>query len=164
MREREKETMEINSKMHVVNNIYQELGRLVSDQQEKVDVVEDQVRYARANTEIGLENLEQANAGMCGLAYGSKRERPVHKREQPPDIVTMEDLSWKLPFQTFQHDIFEVRNDLVDLVHVSATKIKKMSSRELFQCGSSTVFDDPADSDGFDSEVHVEDNRRSMLM
>ena len=94
----------------------------------------------------------------------SKRERPSHQREQPPEFVTMEDLSWKLPFQTFQHDIFEVRNDLVDLVHVSAKKLKKMSSRELFQCGSSTAFDDATDSNGFNDEIREGDKRRSMLM
>ena len=160
MREREKETLEINSKIHVVNNIYHELGRLVSDQQEKVDLVEDQIRYARANTEVGLENLEQANVGLCGLAY--KIERPLPRREQAPEIVTMEEINWTLPFETFQHDIFEVRNDLVDLVHVSASKIKKLGRRELFQCGSSTVFDDDAGS--HNAEVYVEDKRRSRLV
>ena len=157
MREREKETLKINTKIHVVNNIYKELSRIVSDQQEKVDLVEDQIRYARANTEVGLENLEQAKVGMCGLAY--KLEGPSPRRDQPPPIVTMEELNWKLPFQTFSHDIFEVRNDLVDLVHVSASKIQKLGRRELFPCGSSTVFDDDADS--LNADVNDEDKRRT---
>lgn len=160
MRERERESLKINTKIHVVKNIYQELGRLVSEQQEKVDLVEDQLRYARANTEVGLENLEQANVGMCGLAY--KVERPLPRREQPPEIVTMEELNWKLPFQTFPQDIFEVRNDLVDLVHVSASKIQKLGRRELFPCGSSTVFEDDNGSES--TEVYYEDKRRSRLV
>jgi hypothetical protein len=155
MREREEETAQINAKIHVVNNIYEELGRLVNDQQGKIDLVEDQIRFARANTEVGLDHIEQAGVSMCGIA--GTRNIPS-KRDEPPQAISMDDLSWKLPFQTFQHDIFEVRDDLVDLVHVSAKKIKTLGRRELFQCGSQTIDDD------FSTGVSVEDNRRSMVM
>jgi len=129
MREREEETKKINTKIHAVNNLYQELGRLVTDQQEDIDLVEDQIRYARANTEVGLDRLQKSRGGMFGIRS---------EREQPPPVIAEEELNWRLPFQTFRHDIFEVRNDLVDLVHVGAKKITNLGNREIFQCGQTS--------------------------
>ena len=160
MREREKETLEINAKIHVVEDIYRELNRLVIDQQEKVDVLEDEIRYARASTELGLEHLERAGADFCGITH--KLEIPS-QRESPPSVISMEELSWKLPFQTFRHDILEVRNDLVDLVHVSARKLKKLGRGDLIRCGSPTDFDDDA-LDDMNTELLVKDTRRSEVM
>jgi hypothetical protein len=111
--------------------LFQELGRIVNDQQETVGVVEDQLRYARANAEVGLEHLQQRSL-MCGVRT---------EREQPPPVITEDELHWTLPFQTFQQDIFEVQQDLVDLVHVSARKLKRLGSVKSFQCGPDTTVD-----------------------
>jgi hypothetical protein len=135
MREREKETEDINKSLHVVQNIYRELDRLVSSQQENIDLVSGQVRYARANVEVALEHLEDANHGHHGFAKYIGAEP---RRQNSTEFVSLEDLNWKLPFKTFQQDIFEVRNDLMDLLNVSATKIKNIDSSNLFRCGNHT--------------------------
>jgi hypothetical protein len=69
---------------------------------------------------------------MCGVRT---------EREQPPPVITEDELHWTLPFQTFQQDIFEVQQDLVDLVHVSARKLKRLGSVKSFQCGPDTTVD-----------------------
>ena len=135
MREREEETKKINSKLHVVDEIYDELGRLVSDQQEKIDLIEDRIRYARAASELGLEHLERSRDLMCGIHNS--------EREPPPSFVSEEDLSWSLPFQTLRYDLAEVRNDLLDMVYLSTNRIKRISETPVFQCGPDTA------SDGF---------------
>jgi hypothetical protein len=144
MREREKEAEEINQKLHVVHNIYRELDRLVSSQQENIDLMSGQVRYARANVEVGLEHLEDANDGQYGFAKCIGVEP---HREDVTEFISLEDLHWKLPFQTFQQDIYEVRQDLLDLMHVSAKKIKNIGQSKLFRCGSQTINDNQSFED-----------------
>jgi hypothetical protein len=62
MREREQELQDINHKMHVVNEIYKDLGEVVDQQQEQIDTIEDQFGRASDNARRGLEQLEKANA------------------------------------------------------------------------------------------------------
>ena len=61
MREREEELKDINRKMHVVNEIYKDLGEVVDQQQEQIDEIEDQFGNAAHDTERGLDQLERAN-------------------------------------------------------------------------------------------------------
>jgi len=62
MREREQELRDINQKMHVVNEIYKDLGEVVSGQQEQIDTIENQFGNAAENSRRGLEQLEKANS------------------------------------------------------------------------------------------------------
>jgi len=62
MREREEELRDINRKIHVVNEIYKDLGEVVDQQQEQIDVIENQFGMASDNARRGLEQLEKANA------------------------------------------------------------------------------------------------------
>lgn len=62
MREREQELQDINHKMHVVNEIYKDLGEVVDQQQEQIDTIENQFARTADNTRRGLEQLEKANA------------------------------------------------------------------------------------------------------
>jgi hypothetical protein len=62
MREREEELRDINRKMHVVNEIYKDLGEVVDGQQEQIDTIEDQFGRGSDNTKRGLEQLEKANS------------------------------------------------------------------------------------------------------
>ena len=156
MREREKETEDINKSLHVVQNIYRELDRLVSNQQENIDLVSDQVRYARANVEVALEHLEDANDGHYGFAKYIGAEP---RRQNATEFISMEDLNWKLPFKTFQQDIFEVRKDLMDLFNVSATKIKNIDSSNLFRCGSHT----PSNNQSFEGSEKIRHSAFSCL-
>ncbi|KAL7526329.1 hypothetical protein ACHAWF_001728 [Thalassiosira exigua] len=61
MREREEELRDINRKMHVVNQIYKDLGEVVDEQQDQIDEVENQFGGAADATRRGLEQLEKAN-------------------------------------------------------------------------------------------------------
>ena len=62
MREREQELQDINHKMHVVNEIYRDLGEVVDQQQDQIDNIEDQFGMASDNARKGLEQLEKANS------------------------------------------------------------------------------------------------------
>ncbi|KAL7519645.1 hypothetical protein ACHAWX_004403 [Stephanocyclus meneghinianus] len=74
MREREEELRDINRKIHVVNEIYKDLGEVVDQQQEQIDVIEDKFGMASDNARRGLEQLERANAN---LNKQSKKNDPI---------------------------------------------------------------------------------------
>mmetsp|Transcript_24411 Transcript_24411/g.36223 ORF Transcript_24411/g.36223 Transcript_24411/m.36223 type:complete len:303 (-) Transcript_24411:227-1135(-) len=70
MREREQEAKKINDKLHVVNGIYEDLGRIVSEQQEKIDMVEDNLLHSSGCAQGGLEQLKkkkqkEPKTGLC---------------------------------------------------------------------------------------------------
>ncbi|KAL3785879.1 hypothetical protein HJC23_008767 [Cyclotella cryptica] len=71
MREREEELRDINRRMHVVNQIYKDLGEVVDQQQEQIDVIENRFGMATDNTRRGLEQLEKANAKHSTQAKGN---------------------------------------------------------------------------------------------
>lgn len=64
MREREEEMRKINTQMHQVNEIYKDLGNIVSYQQDQVDEVEQHMEDANKNAESGLQQIEKASANM----------------------------------------------------------------------------------------------------
>jgi len=61
MREREEEIRKINQGMITVNEIYKDLSRLVTQQQEDVDKVELHVEQSNMHAKQGLIQLEKAN-------------------------------------------------------------------------------------------------------
>lgn len=61
MQQREEELRDINRKMHVVDEIYKDLGEIVGQQQETIDGLEDQFERTEESTRRGLEQLEKAN-------------------------------------------------------------------------------------------------------
>ena len=61
MQQREEELMDIHRKMHVVNEIYKELGDVVEGQQEHIDEIENKFGGAAEHTRRGLEQIENAN-------------------------------------------------------------------------------------------------------
>lgn len=149
----------------------QDLGKLVNDQQEKIDYIEDQFRLSRANVEVGVEHLQQSNRNrimscssdsevhprmMCGLHQVPGSPRSVVDRSRSPLLIPSdENFHWTLPFKTFGPDMLEVRNDLLDLGYIGAnkitTKLVKLKKGEVFQCGSASTDDDFSIVTGKDS-------------
>lgn len=88
MRQRDLES--INSGMHKVNVIYQELAKLVNDQQEKFDTLQDTTNYAHTNTKAAAEIFH------CGY---ERRMNPflqcgaIETDDQPPNLPTCGDIS-----------------------------------------------------------------------
>lgn len=119
MREREAESQRINDKLHVVNGIYEDLGRIVHDQQELVDEVEEQLRRSTACTQDGLAQLE----------------RHHHHRRQHSETDWELPSSWTVPFETLGEDFQDVGKDVVDLFQYGAKRLGKIKPR-VFQCGS----------------------------
>lgn len=72
MRQREEELRDIHRKMHTVNEIYKDLGEVVDQQQEQIDLVDDQFGEAAEATRRGLEHIEKANSKTLGA--GLKRD------------------------------------------------------------------------------------------
>ncbi|KAL7524309.1 hypothetical protein ACHAXR_000519 [Thalassiosira sp. AJA248-18] len=88
MKQREDELRDINRKMHVVNEIYKDLGEVVEQQQEQIDQVEDQFGGAADATRRGLEQIEKANKTHKKMAEqnvggeGSSSSSSDDKRKQ----------------------------------------------------------------------------------
>lgn len=74
MHQRQEELQDINRKMHVVNEIYKDLGEVVEQQQEDIDVVEQQIGDASDHAKKGLEQLECANNSKCTSVTKSSTE------------------------------------------------------------------------------------------
>lgn len=72
MEQREEELRDIHRKMHVVNEIYKELGEVVEQQQDQIDQIEVEFEGAAESTRRGLEQIEKAN---------KKRERRKDERD-----------------------------------------------------------------------------------
>ncbi len=62
MQQREHDLLDINRKMHVVDEIYKDLGEIVGgQQQETINALENQLERVEMSTRRGLEQLEKAN-------------------------------------------------------------------------------------------------------
>lgn len=111
MREREGEINGINQSMRMVNEIYNELGRIVHTQQDQIDTIEDNIRYARAGAECGNDHLKRANGPSCfDIAMEGYKGND-------PDVKNIEDsdFRWSMPFETLKEDMKSVQRDLIDL-------------------------------------------------
>eukprot|EP00970_Alexandrium_tamarense_P006075 scaffold1020_cov182-Alexandrium_tamarense.AAC.21 len=85
MRQREEELKEINQKMHVVNEIYKDLGEVVDEQQDQIDELEGQFGRTADQTKRGLDQLEKANRRgnkRSGNCIDSEKEDGANKRSQ----------------------------------------------------------------------------------
>ena len=80
MQQREEEMRDIHRKMHVVNEIYKDLGEVVDGQQEHIDNVEDQFSGAAEQTRRGLEQIQKAN--NKGSKTGGGDQEGEGKRKQ----------------------------------------------------------------------------------
>ena len=85
MRQREEELKEINQKMHVVNEIYKDLGEVVDEQQDQIDELEGQFGRTADQTKRGLDQLEKANRRgnkRSGNCIDSEKEDRTNKQSQ----------------------------------------------------------------------------------
>ena len=131
MREREQEINQINQKMHRVNQIYSELGKLVNDQQEKIDVVSDHIGYSRAGAQCGLERLQNNRKPMFGL--GKAEPLP------PPPRNDLGDFHWTAPFVTFKEDFVSLQKEVALKAREVAARTRCGSAASsMFQCADDT--------------------------
>ena len=76
MQQREHELLDINRKMHVVDEIYKDLGEIVGgQQQETIDALENQFEKVEMSTRRGLEQLEKANKKYNDRTKQQQQER-----------------------------------------------------------------------------------------
>lgn len=75
--ERERDIIETAENVNKVNTIFKDLGKLVTEQQESVNDIENQINDARGNTEKGVSQLKRAelhqrklNKCYCYLLIG----------------------------------------------------------------------------------------------
>lgn len=66
LQEREAEIVLINQSVVKVNEIFRDLGQLVSRQQEDIDVIEQNVQHSHAAAKSGLEQVEKAAKYQAG--------------------------------------------------------------------------------------------------
>jgi len=60
MQEREAEILEINKKMHTVDEIYKDLAKIVVDQQDLIDNIDTSIDVAHAHAKDGMGQIEDA--------------------------------------------------------------------------------------------------------
>lgn len=156
VREREEEMQKINSKMHKVNEIYQELAALVEGQQDNIDAVEENVQDAKEGVEGGLRHIEYArdrlcavgdesyNTPQCGGGMGDVAEEDISSRrkgKRSGKIHDAEIFHWSMPFQTFHKDIKSVQKDIFGMGNDLASfrcgdGMRCGSLADINQCGS----------------------------
>ena len=121
----------------------QELGRIVQDQQEQIDKVEDQINDAKETTRAGVDRI-QRKFPFCG-DYGMDDDGD-DKAEAPPKLRTEEEFRWSMPFETMGEDIKElVQKDIMGLGNdiISMTRASSM-----LQCS-------PADAEFADDDNSI---------
>ena len=65
MRERQQEIQTINTKMHTVQEIYNDLAYLIDTQQEQIDDIEDTNEDTKVETKAGLEQIQYGMWALC---------------------------------------------------------------------------------------------------
>jgi len=138
LQEREAEMLEINKKMHTVQDIYKDLAGLIDGQQELIDKIDESLEYANANVNSGVDNYDQArlayenpiledpfgdklnkrsrqkNSNKGGQKKnGRHRSRGNSKYDNNDEI---RDLNCHEPFQTIKEDLKEVVQDVKSFV------------------------------------------------
>ena len=137
MQEREEEILEINKKMHTVNEIYKDLAEIIDEQQDLIDNIDNSIELANADVIEGTQNVKEARQYSqqpsvfedpfgnkikgkreSGKHRKSRRKSGKHRSKQHTSSTskkTSEDeLNWKSPFDTLQEDMKEVVNDIKD--------------------------------------------------
>lgn len=138
LREREAEMLEINKKMHTVQDIYKDLAGLIDGQEELIDKIDESLEYANANVNSGVDNYNQARLAyenpILEDPFGDKLNRKSKlkhskKGEQKKngkyrsksnskydDTDEIRDLNCHEPFQTIKEDFKEVVQDVKSFV------------------------------------------------
>jgi t-SNARE complex subunit (syntaxin) len=68
LQEREEEIVAINQSVVKVNEIFRDLGELVSRQQEDIDAIEQNVQHSHAAAKSGLEQVAKAAKYQAGCS------------------------------------------------------------------------------------------------
>jgi len=83
MRDREAEILEINKKMHTVNEIYHDLAGMIDGQQELIDQIDNQIELSNVNTQAGYDNYNtaklRAENPILDDPFGERLGRQKHK-------------------------------------------------------------------------------------
>ena len=123
MKSREEDIQQINTKMNKVNEIYKDLGNLVSSQQDQIDEIEDTVADSNQNAEYGLDQLERANrpwfggrgggGGGDGKGQSGEGDAAADGNGTAPseEDKTWGD-TWAESYAEFQRDMQEIGNDI----------------------------------------------------
>ena len=121
MKSREEDIQQINTKMNKVNEIYKDLGNLVSSQQDQIDEIEDAVADSNQNAEYGLDQLERANrpwfggrgGGNDGKGKSGEADAAADGNGTAPseEDKTWGD-TWAESYAEFQRDMQEIGNDI----------------------------------------------------
>jgi len=132
MREREAEILEINRKVHTVNEIYADLANIIGEQQDLIDNVDNNIDDAYANTMAGKGEIEDARLyaekpihkdffgdqlhspvkGDDGGIRSPKRKKRRGKKKSRSRATEEEGLDCPLPLETLQGDLKDVVNDI----------------------------------------------------
>jgi len=126
MQSREEDIQQINQKMNKVNEIYKDLGNLVSSQQDQIDEIEDAVADSNQNAESGLDQLERANRPWFGGRGGGGKDNKNGDGDGDGEAAaggdgngeaSAEEKSWgdawTESYAEFQRDMNEIGNDIV---------------------------------------------------
>jgi hypothetical protein len=118
-------------------SFYQELGRIVQNQQEQINQVENHIEEGKEYTRAGLDQL-QRKFPYCGAALAEDEPR-----DAPPRYITEEEFHWTLPFQTLGEDMKEVvQKDIMGLGKdiISMTRPRNLlRTKIMLQCASEGV-------------------------
>lgn len=117
--ERASEMLEINKKMHKVQDIYKDLAALISDQQDLIDNIDKNIDDANAYTKDGVEQIDQARQAyenpILADPFGDKlkpRDRRKIKKQTLTKTNHGECSRLCEPFAKFQEDMKTVVNDI----------------------------------------------------
>lgn len=119
MKERSTEMVEINEKMHKVNDIYKDLATLISDQQVLIDNIDKNIDDANAYTKDGVEQIDEARQAyenpILADPFGDKLTPRDKKNKQKQAFASRQEReSFTLcePFAKFQEDMKVVIHDI----------------------------------------------------
>lgn len=132
MREREAEILEINRKVHTVNEIYADLANIIGEQQDLIDNIDNNIDDAHANAMAGKGEIEDARLyaekpiyqdffgdklntpvkGEDGGTRSPKRKKRRGKKKSRSRTKDGEDMDCLPPLASLQGDLKDVVNDI----------------------------------------------------
>lgn len=141
LRERDEELAKMNQSMHLMNEIYKDLMNVVDSQQERIDILEDNIAYAArdvesASTEIGCFTLRDHFCGAFNFDAGNddgischESESGMADEEKSAESVwtskrsissiarrhIREEIDFYTPFETLPEDLLSVKKDVEGL-------------------------------------------------
>lgn len=138
------------------------MGRLVKDQQETIDQVEDKISDAKTTTRAGVDHLQKAFPFSCGVDTTTNDDDDNNNNANnrpPPQIRTDEEFRWSMPFETMGQDIREVvEKDIIGLgndVVIAMSRSQSMKrATNILNCSSSSI-ERFADDDDYDEEDNI---------